>query len=84
MLYYQPQVHLNTGKSLGVEALVRWNHPERETISPGIFIPLAEETGLIIAIGNWVIKEACKQIRLWLDQDVPFMRANNSYSFKYK
>ena len=82
MLHYQPQVNLNTGKLMGIEALVRWNHPERGLISPGTFIPLAEETGLIIAIGNWVIKEACRQIRLWLDQDFPFMRVSVNLSMR--
>ena len=82
VLYYQPQVNLNTGKLMGVEALVRWNHPEKGMISPGIFIPLAEETSLIIAIGNWVIKEACRQIRLWLDQDFPFMRVSVNLSMR--
>jgi len=82
VLHYQPQVNLKTGKLMGVEALVRWNHPERGMISPGIFIPLAEETGLIIAIGNWVIKEACRQIRLWLDHDFPFMRVSVNLSMR--
>src|SRR3954447_5469930 len=82
VLHYQPQVNLKTGKLMGVEALIRWNHPERGMISPGIFIPLAEETGLIIAIGNWVIKEACRQIRLWLDRDFPFMRVSVNLSMR--
>ena len=82
LLYYQPQVDLHTGKLMGVEALVRWNHPERGLISPGVFIPLAEETGLIIAIGNWVIKEACRQIRLWLDHDFPFKRVSVNLSMR--
>ena len=82
VLYYQPQVDLRTGKLMGVEALVRWNHPERGMISPGVFIPLAEETGLIIAIGNWVIKEACRQIRLWLDHNFPFKRVSVNLSMR--
>ncbi|MFD1708168.1 putative bifunctional diguanylate cyclase/phosphodiesterase [Siminovitchia sediminis] len=64
-LYYQPQVHLNSRKIVGVEALLRWRHPELGPISPYEFIPAAENSGMIIPIGNWVIQEACRQIRLW-------------------
>ena len=61
-LYYQPQVHLKSKRIVGVEALLRWKHPELGTISPYEFIPVAETTGMIIPIGKWVIQEACKQI----------------------
>ncbi|KAB2333500.1 bifunctional diguanylate cyclase/phosphodiesterase [Bacillus mesophilum] len=64
-LYYQPQIHVNTGHIKGVEALIRWNHPKMGTVSPAEFIPLAEETGLIIQIGNWVIETACRQAKEW-------------------
>lgn len=64
-LYYQPQVELNSGKITSFEALIRWNSAELGLISPGDFIPLAEDTGLIIPIGNWVIDTACKQINQW-------------------
>jgi diguanylate cyclase (GGDEF)-like protein len=64
-LYYQPIVRLSTERVIGFEALVRWNHPERGLLSPGHFISAAEETGLIIGIGAWVLREACRQMCLW-------------------
>lgn len=66
-VYYQPQVHMATGRIVGAEALVRWNDPERGIISPVLFIPLAEETGLIGAIGEWVLNETCRQGKIWMD-----------------
>ena len=64
-LYYQPQYDSSTDKIIGVEALIRWMHPDRGMILPDTFIPIAEESGLIIKIGNWVLKTACKQNRAW-------------------
>ncbi|MEH6544011.1 MAG: EAL domain-containing protein [Porticoccaceae bacterium] len=66
-LHYQPQFDLNTGEIAGVEALLRWNNPDLGSVSPTEFIPLAEETGQIIAIGAWVLKTACDQIKQWQD-----------------
>jgi diguanylate cyclase (GGDEF)-like protein/PAS domain S-box-containing protein len=67
-LYYQPQVDLCDGQIIGCEALIRWNHPGMGQISPGRFIPIAEHSGLIIDIGNWVMQEACRQAKRWHEQ----------------
>lgn len=68
VLFYQPVFDAESGQRLGAEALVRWEHPERGMISPGTFIPLAEDTGLILPLGEWVMGEVARQVRAWLDQ----------------
>jgi EAL domain-containing protein (putative c-di-GMP-specific phosphodiesterase class I) len=70
-LHYQPQVDIATGRIAGAEALLRWRHPDRGLVSPGVFIGLAEETGLILPIGDWVLSAACAQLRLWRDAGLP-------------
>jgi diguanylate cyclase (GGDEF)-like protein/PAS domain S-box-containing protein len=67
LLHYQPRVDTISGRPNGFEALVRWNHPLRGLIAPGLFIPIAEETGLIESIGQWVLETACADLRRWLD-----------------
>lgn len=74
LLFYQPQIELGSGKITGVEALIRWDHRELGLVSPGEFIPLAEETGLIVPVGTWVMEESCRQAKAWQLQGYPPMR----------
>jgi diguanylate cyclase (GGDEF)-like protein len=70
-LQYQPKINLKTGDITGAEALIRWTHPRRGLVSPAEFIPVAEDSGLILPIGNWVLREACMQARTWVDAGLP-------------
>ena len=73
-LAYQPQVDLESGELVGAEALLRWTHPKHGVISPGEFIPIAETSGLILPIGDWIIEEICRQSQLWMDLGVPQLK----------
>ncbi|MGE7981545.1 EAL domain-containing protein [Solibacillus sp. NPDC093137] len=80
--YLQPRVDALTGKIVSAEALVRWNHPEHGLISPGLFIPIAEETGLIIAIGKWMKKRVCEQLVAWRNAGLPLVPISVNISSK--
>lgn len=81
-LYYQPQVSCTSHKIVGLEALIRWNHPESGMIMPVKFIPIAEQTGLIIPIGEWVLRTACQQNKTWQDAGLPRIRMGVNLSAK--
>jgi diguanylate cyclase (GGDEF)-like protein/PAS domain S-box-containing protein len=80
VLHYQPQVDLRSGKVFAVEALIRWQHPRRGTLAPAVFIPIAEETGLIVSIGDWVLHEACRQCKAWLESGLPPLKMSVNVS----
>jgi len=80
---YQPKIALKNSELTGLEALVRWKHPERGSVSPAEFIPLAEETGLIVPIGEWVLETACEQMVKWMEEGIPpFIMAVNCSSIQ--
>jgi diguanylate cyclase (GGDEF)-like protein len=82
---YQPKINIKTGKIVGAEALLQWNNPELGRVSPAAFIPLAEQTGLIISIGDWILKEACLQTKKWHNQGFnDFSIAVNLSSYQFK
>src|SRR6202041_1518221 len=79
-LQYQPQVELSSQNIVGMEALVRWNHPTRGLLAPAIFVPLAEKTGTIVALGHWVLDRACRQLSIWRNEGLklPLIAVNLS------
>lgn len=71
VLHYQPKINLHSGTIVGIEALVRWQHPQRGLLEPAQFVPIAEDSGLILRIGRWVLREACRQAQAWQDAGLP-------------
>jgi diguanylate cyclase (GGDEF)-like protein len=84
ILHYQPKVNLETGEIYGVEALLRWKHPELGMIYPLEFIPIAEDTGMIIPIGTWVLNEACRQSKRWLNKGIRIKMAVNVSAIQFQ
>ncbi|HSV54186.1 MAG TPA: EAL domain-containing protein [Burkholderiaceae bacterium] len=83
-LHYQPQICLRTGRMTGAEALIRWTDPELGPVSPGVFIPLAEESGFIVTIGAWVLEEAVRQAALWQQGGTPIMVSVNVSALQFR
>lgn len=73
-LFFQPQMSIDTGTVVGCEALIRWNHPTQGLVMPGVFVPVLEESGLIVEVGDWVLREACRQARTWRLAGLPSLR----------
>jgi diguanylate cyclase (GGDEF)-like protein len=84
VLHYQPQIRLDNGQVVGAEALIRWQHPELGLLPPQVFIPVAEKSGQIIEIGRWVVAEACRQARIWLDQGIRIVMAVNLSPIQFR
>ena len=82
VLYYQPRIHALTGDLMGVETLLRWQHPEKGLVLPLSFIPLAEETGLIVPIGEWLLRSACAQNKAWQDAGFPHFKVSVNVSVR--
>jgi diguanylate cyclase (GGDEF)-like protein/PAS domain S-box-containing protein len=80
VVHYQPQVNIESNKIVGMEALIRWQHPTRGLLPPSEFIPLAEETGLVVSIGEWVLRTACADVRAWQDAGLPRVRLAINFS----
>ncbi|MBN6741742.1 GGDEF/EAL domain-containing response regulator [Acidithiobacillus ferrivorans] len=85
VLHYQPVIHLLSGKTVGVEALIRWQHPEHGILLPDEFVPIAEECGLILPMGRWVLREACSQAQTWIQAGIPPLTvAINTSAFEFR
>ncbi len=84
LLHYQPQIDIASGRIVGAEALVRWQHPELGLIPPARFIPLAERSGLLIPMGEWILGEACRQAQIWRENGVPLVMAVNLSALQFK
>lgn len=80
LLHYQPKVNLDTREITGVEALIRWQHPDRGLVPPAQFVPIAEDCGLVLPMGRWVLREACRQARAWQEAGLPFHRISVNVS----
>jgi len=78
-LNYQPKVDFRSGRITGMEALLRWYHPEQGSVNPALFIPLAEETGLVIQLSEWALKEACRQNKEWQNEGLPPLRVSLTF-----
>ncbi|MDO9387281.1 MAG: EAL domain-containing protein, partial [Thiobacillus sp.] len=85
VLNYQPKINLHSGAIVGVEALIRWQHPQRGLLEPAQFVPIAEDSGLILPIGRWVLREACLQARAWQDAGLsPITVAVNTSALEFR
>jgi len=83
LVYYQPKVNVETGEIVGMESLVRWNHPVKRLLPPGVFIPIAEETGLVVQIGRYVLRESCRINKMWQDMGYPLVKVAVNLSARH-